>query len=86
MINLFIAQQKPWQKCRSDCVIVPKKFVKKAHSRNKIRRQIRHIIRIQGLTEMRDKKLCVIYQDTNQKPQFQELTQAIIDAYRIPAR
>ncbi|MBR1429168.1 MAG: ribonuclease P protein component [Rickettsiales bacterium] len=81
MINLFITSQKPYQRCRDNCIIVPKRFVKKAHDRNKIRRQIRHIIRIQTLTAIQEQKLCVIYQDQNQMPSFQELSQAIITEY-----
>ena len=81
MAILYITSQKPWQKCRGDCVIVPKRFVKKAHSRNKIRRQIKYVIRTKALKAIRDKKLCVIYQDQNQTPSFQELTNAIIAEY-----
>ena len=81
MVNLQITSQKPWQKCRGDCVIVPKKFVKKSHNRNKIRRQIKYVIRIKTLTAIGDKKMCVIYQDQNQSPPFQELTSAIISEY-----
>ncbi|MBQ7536790.1 MAG: ribonuclease P protein component [Rickettsiales bacterium] len=81
MLTLFIAPQKPWQKCRNYCIIVPKRFVKKAHDRNKIRRQIRHIIRMHTLIAIQDKKMCVIYQDINQKPSFQELSQSIVAEY-----
>ena len=82
MINLFITQQKPWQKCRSYCIIVPKRFVKKAHDRNKIRRQIMHVDRMHSLMAIKDKKLCIIYQDANQQPSFQELTQVIMTEYK----
>ena len=81
MAILYIKPQKPWQKCRGDCIIVPKRFVKKSHHRNKIRRQIKYVIRIKALTAIRDKKLCIIYQDQNQTPSFQELTNAIISEY-----
>ncbi len=81
MLTLFIAPQKPWQKCRNYCIIVPKRFVKKAHDRNKIRRQIRHVVRLHSLTDIKDKKLCIIYQDANQEPSFQELSQSIVTEY-----
>ena len=81
MAILYITSQKPWQKCREDCIIVPKRFVKKSHNRNKIRRQIKYVIRIKTLKDIRNKKLCIVYQDQNQTPSFQELTHAIMSEY-----
>lgn len=49
-------------------IIIPKKYVKKANKRNKIRRQIRYI-----LQNYKIKNLIIKYLEFNEKPKFTEI-------------
>ena len=64
---------------RKHIIIIPKKNVKKACWRNKLRRQIRAILR-----EKRDivkNPICIKYLDKNMKPNFLVLRQTLLLNY-----
>ncbi len=55
-------------------IVIPKKIVKKACCRNKIRRQIRAILHEMGI-----KNHLVKYKENNSKPKFSELKETVIE-------
>ena len=57
-------------------IIIPKKNIKLANKRNKIRRQIRAILHKNKLVY--DKELMIKYFEKLQKPEFKELEAAIL--------
>lgn len=64
------------KKTNRPIIIIPKKNVKLANKRNKIRRQIRAIIRNTGLAF--DKKILIKYLDKNIIPDYKELKKTIL--------
>ena len=69
------------KKINRPIIIIPKKNVKLANKRNKIRRQIRAIIRDAGLVF--DKKILIKYLDNNIVPDYKELKKTILTILSI---
>ena len=69
------------KKINRPIIIIPKKNVKLANKRNKIRRQIRAIIRDAGLAF--DKKILIKYLDKNIIPDYKELKKTILTILSI---
>ena len=69
------------KKTNRPIIIIPKKNVKLANKRNKIRRQIRAIIRDTGLAF--DKKILIKYLDNNIIPDYKELKKTILTILSI---
>lgn len=61
---------------KKNIVIIPKKNIKQANKRNKIRRQIRAILAKNK--EMLNKRIIVKYLDKNEKPIFKKLEDFIL--------
>ena len=61
-------------------IIIPKKNIKLANKRNKIRRQIRAILHKNKL--IFNKKLIIKYLEKNQKTEFKELEKTILTNIR----
>ena len=69
------------KKINRPIIIIPKKNVKLANKRNKIRRQIRAIIHDTGLVF--DKKILIKYLDKNIVPDYKELKKTILTILSI---
>jgi ribonuclease P protein component len=61
---------------KKNIIIIPKKNIKQANKRNKIRRQIRAILTKNK--EMLNKRIIIKYLDKNEKPIFKELEDSIL--------